>query len=83
MAQDYVVMQWFNGTRFYVSSTRPLNGGWVGTNSTDRKGRAKRYRMADAKRLAAQLNQQDSVGWHAWEAVPATRTSVRTSLEVV
>lgn len=65
----YAVTKRENGTRWYVATTRSLHGGWVGTSSTDRKGRAKRLNQTAAAALAAQLNRQDKVGWGAWEAV--------------
>lgn len=74
--KNNVITKLFNGARIYVSSTRPLNGGWVGTSSTERKTRAKHYTAAQARALVMQLNRQDRVGWCDWEAVvtPSTRT---------
>ena len=67
--ENYAVSKRANGTRWYVQSTRPLNGGYVGTDATDEASRAQRFSRGKAARLAALLNFQDTVRWNDWEVV--------------
>lgn len=72
-AKKFGVAHRFNGRVLYVSSTRPLNGGWVGANWTDKKSRAKRLGRAEAKVLATRLNKQDGCLWNDRVAVDMTK----------